>query len=114
MNDNKKPCLQFPFFGASYPDACCINGKLYDMDKCDENSNLYESDEEIPCPFCRTEEFIKYDPFNWLEHFYNENNKYNDIESLEKLAEQKTKEWYLMWIEKMREKYESENISWKS
>lgn len=46
MNENNKPCPQFPFFGASYPDACCINGKLYDMDKCDENSNLYEKDYE--------------------------------------------------------------------
>lgn len=107
MNENNKPCPQFPFFGASYPDACCINGKLYDMDKCDENSNLYESDEEIPCPFCRTEEFIKYDPFNWFEHFYNENedNESNDIESLEKLAEQETKECYLRWIKRMKEKY---------
>lgn len=32
MNENNKPCPQFPFFGASYPDACCINGKLYEKD----------------------------------------------------------------------------------
>lgn len=38
MSENKKTCPQFPYWGASYPDACCINGKLYDLDRCDETA----------------------------------------------------------------------------
>lgn len=63
MSENKKPCPQIPFWGASYPDACCVDGKLQDLDYCDENGNLYDKGEDVPCPFCQTEEFIRYDPF---------------------------------------------------
>jgi hypothetical protein len=59
MSDNIKNCPDFPFFGAHYPDASCINGKLYDLDDCDDDKNLYEPTEDWPCPFCRTEAFIK-------------------------------------------------------
>lgn len=52
-------CPEFPYFGAPYPDACCIDGNLHDMDKCDEHGNLYGKDEDDPCPFCRTDEFIE-------------------------------------------------------
>lgn len=54
MDENKKPCPQFPFWGAKYPDACCVNGELYDLDRCDENGNLYEPIDYVPCPFCQT------------------------------------------------------------
>lgn len=57
--EEKKPCPNFPFFGATYPDAGCIDGQLYDLDKCDDKGNLYEPGEYWPCPFCKTEEFIK-------------------------------------------------------
>lgn len=50
-------CPEFPYFGASYPDATCIDGKLWDLDKCDENG-LYSSGDNPPCPFCNQEEFI--------------------------------------------------------
>lgn len=63
MSEQNKQCPEFPFFGASYPDARCIDGYLFDLDKCDENGNLY-GDGDIPCPFCNTEEFIEYDPFS--------------------------------------------------
>lgn len=33
---NKKQCPEFSFFGASYPDARCINGYLWDLDKVNE------------------------------------------------------------------------------
>lgn len=60
------PCPEFPFFGASYPDACCIDGYLWDLDRCDENG-LYSSGDNPPCPFCNQTAFIKYhhdpDPF---------------------------------------------------
>ena len=37
MSENNKPCPQFPYWGASYPDACCVDGKLQDLDYCAEN-----------------------------------------------------------------------------
>lgn len=50
-------CPEFPFFGAHYPDARCIDGHLWDLDKCDENGNLY-GEGVTACPFCNTESFI--------------------------------------------------------
>lgn len=29
-------------FGASYPDSKCFGGRLYDLDNCDDEGNLYE------------------------------------------------------------------------
>lgn len=52
-------CPEFPFFGAQYPDARCIDGQLYDLDKCDDLGRLYQMGEYWPCPFCNTEAFIK-------------------------------------------------------
>lgn len=52
-------CPEFPYFGAKYPDATCIDGKLWDLDKCDENG-LYSSGDNPPCPFCNTEAFIEH------------------------------------------------------
>lgn len=52
-------CPNFPYFGASYPDAGCIDGQLWDLDKCDDNG-LYSSGDNPPCPFCNTEAFIDY------------------------------------------------------
>lgn len=51
-------CPEFPFFGAHYPDAGCIDGELWDLDKCDENG-LYSSGDNPPCPFCNTKNFLK-------------------------------------------------------
>lgn len=48
----------FPYFGASYPDACCIDGYLYDMDDLDEEEDcLCKMHEKHPCPFCNWDEF---------------------------------------------------------
>jgi len=52
-------CPEFPFFGAHYPDARCIDGRLWDLDKCDDEG-LYSSGDNPPCPFCNTEAFIEY------------------------------------------------------
>lgn len=90
MSEQNKQCPKFPFFGASYPDARCINGYLWDLDKCDENGNLYGVG-DIPCPFCNTEKFIEYDPFS------KENEFYEGIENEEK-AKEMSREWYLNWI----------------
>ena len=40
MSKQNKQCPEFPFFGASYPDARCIDGYLFDLDKCDENGKI--------------------------------------------------------------------------
>lgn len=38
-------------FGAQYPDSVCIDGYLWDADKCDDEGNLY-GEGEWPCPAC--------------------------------------------------------------
>lgn len=57
MNKDNR-CPDFPYFGATYPDACCIDGYLWDLDKY-EDGQLYGGGEE-PCPFCNEEMFIEY------------------------------------------------------
>lgn len=52
-------CPNFPFFGATYPDAGCFDGYLRDLDDCDESGGVYEHSDNFPCPFCNTEAFIK-------------------------------------------------------
>lgn len=98
-----KQCPEFPYFGAAYPDARCIGGYLYDLDDCNENGNLIERGNDIPCPFCSTDEFVKYDPFSKLDEFIE--NDGSGYESCVAKAMPKVREWYLDWIEKMRERY---------
>ena len=74
--------IEFPHFGASYPDAHCINGYLYDMDSYDNGGYTIGGDD--PCPFCNTEE--------WLKDVL-------DDEIFE------TREEALDWVEKMRKRY---------
>ena len=50
-------------FGASYPDSVCIDGKLLDADNCDNDGNLYDTGEDIPCPMCDEAGAIEY----WTE-----------------------------------------------
>lgn len=56
--NNRTNCPEFPYFGASYPDARCVDGVLHDLNKCDDNGNLYVNDNDDPCPFCRAQEYI--------------------------------------------------------
>jgi len=79
-----KSCPEFPFFGARYPDARCIDGQLYDLDKCDDKGNLYEMMEYWPCPFCKTEAFIK----QYAEYY---NIKYKDARAQVKRFKEKYK-----------------------
>ena len=58
-DDEINSCPEFPFFGATYPDARCIDGNLYDLDDCDYVGNLYDYGDYNPCPFCRKNEFIE-------------------------------------------------------
>ena len=73
------------------------HGYLWDLDKCNENGELY-GEGDIPCPFCNIEEFIEHDPFSKEYEFY------EGIEDEEK-AKEKAREWYLSYIDKLRERY---------
>lgn len=37
----RNTCPEFPLFGANYPDATCIDGILYDLDREDGESVRY-------------------------------------------------------------------------
>lgn len=47
-------------FGAAYPDSICVAGRLWDADNCDNNHNLYEPTDHIPCPMCHPRLAVKY------------------------------------------------------
>lgn len=51
-------------FGARYPDSVCIEGRLFDADDCDSNGNLYDREDDIPCPMCRRADAVKW----WAEN----------------------------------------------
>ncbi len=46
-------------FGASYIDAECFGGRLYDMDYCDGDGLLFTPGDYVACPSCRTEEWLE-------------------------------------------------------
>jgi hypothetical protein len=51
-------CPEFPHFGARYPDACCIDGYLWDLDSY-EDGMLYNGGDD-PCPFCNTDAYLEW------------------------------------------------------
>jgi hypothetical protein len=53
-----------PYFGANYPDACCIDGFLWDLDSCDVPGGSLSSGGDVPCPQCQHA--------SWLETFQDE------------------------------------------
>ena len=53
----KTGCIQFPHFGAHYPDACCIDGYLWDLDSGDSDGLTSGGDD--PCPTCHAKSYIK-------------------------------------------------------
>lgn len=53
----------YEFGAGTYPDSVCVEGGLYDADDCDDQGNLYEREEDIPCPVCRSAEAIDW----WTE-----------------------------------------------
>jgi hypothetical protein len=52
----KHGCIEFPAFGARYPDATCIDGVLWDLDSGDGEG--LTSGGDIPCPVCSTKSYI--------------------------------------------------------
>lgn len=79
--------IEFPHFGASYPDAHCIDGYLWDMDSYEDG--VYTIGGYDPCPFCNTEAWLK----TVLDN--------EDFESRDEALE---------WVEKMREKWGGEHL----
>ncbi|WP_321905195.1 hypothetical protein [Paraburkholderia tropica] len=68
-NENKRGCsFEGPMFGASYPDATCIDGYLWDLDSCDDDGNLYGGG-DTPCPHCNTHEYL----LNYLDKRFSGN-----------------------------------------
>lgn len=49
---------EFPHFGASYPDAGCIDGRLWDLDSSGDDNMLYNGGDD-PCPWCNTKEYVQ-------------------------------------------------------
>lgn len=106
--DSNKQCPEFPFFGASYPDARCIDGYLWDLDKVNEKGEFY-GEGETPCPFCNTKAFIEYDPFS-IADWASELEPYEFIktkegaEYMEKRVNQVRDEWYDRWLQNIKNK----------
>lgn len=102
---NNKQCPEFPFFGAGYPDARCIDGYLQDLDKCDENGDFY-GDRETPCPFCNTEKFIEEDPLGveerLLRSMLSDEPDAKEIKKCEEQAKKAVRSWYIQQIEYTR------------
>lgn len=46
-------------YGAPYIDSQCIDGELWDLDKCDENVNLYSTGDNLTCPKCKGMEYVR-------------------------------------------------------
>lgn len=53
----------YEFGAGAYPDSMCVDGFLYDADRCDDKGNLYKPEDEIPCPMCNERGAIQY----WAE-----------------------------------------------
>lgn len=63
-------CIQFPHFGARYPDACCVDGFLWDLDSGDSDGLTNGGSD--PCPVCNTRNYVKdfidnKEPFDSIE-----------------------------------------------
>lgn len=57
---NKGCRNEFPYFGASYPDARCIDGYLWDLDSAEADGDgiVFTIGGDEPCPICNTEEWL--------------------------------------------------------
>lgn len=51
-----QPCPEFSWFGASYPDATCIDGYLWDLDAYEDG--MLTSGGDCPCPYCNVSAFL--------------------------------------------------------
>lgn len=61
MSEQSNACdYQGSHFGATYEDACCIDGYLWDLDSCDEPGGALQHGGEIPCPKCNAKAYKDY------------------------------------------------------
>lgn len=74
--------IEFPHFGANYPDARCVDGYLWDLDSYEDGCLTIGGDD--PCPVCNTKE--------WLEQVI-ENDEFE------------TEEDALAYVEQLKKKY---------
>lgn len=61
MTDKEKTLgcgIEFPHFGADYPDAVCIDGYLWDLDSGGPGEPLTIGGDD-PCPICNKEEWLE-------------------------------------------------------
>lgn len=68
----------YEFGAGAYPDSVCIDGELHDADRCDGEGNLYDNEEDIPCPMCRPTDAVGY----WAE----QNRFFGEMDDVEALA----------------------------
>lgn len=102
----KEQCPEFPYFGASYPDARCVDGYLWDLDKCDDNG-LYSNGDNPPCPFCNTESFINYHTEiddKELEELRNDNGL-SEQDKMEILQSNRTRQEAEIWAHNIKENF---------
>ena len=76
--------VEFPHFGANYPDARCIDGYLWDMDsgEATEDGIDFSYGGYDPCPICNTEKWLETVLDN--EEFETEDDALNYVEYLKK------------------------------
>lgn len=61
MTDKEKTLgcgIEFPHFGANYPDAICIDGYLWDLDSCQDDGHLHIGGDD-PCPVCNKDKWLE-------------------------------------------------------
>ena len=46
-------------YGAPYIDSQCIDGELWDLDKCDDNGQLYSVGNNLICPQCKGRGYLR-------------------------------------------------------
>lgn len=66
MENIKEQCPTFPHFGARYPDAQCIDGYLWDLDRVNDEGLLCGGGDD-PCPFCNKSEYLEWLPDDWTD-----------------------------------------------
>jgi hypothetical protein len=50
-------------------------GGVLDADNCDSQGNLYDNDEDIPCPMCRRDDAVRWHAGQFSEGTYKERMK---------------------------------------
>jgi len=55
----------YEFGAGAYPDSVCLEGRLFDADYCDDQGNLYDKEDDVPCPMCRKDDAVKWHIDQW-------------------------------------------------